>query len=227
MVGNSKNKVPTMNTKRRKTGLPWHVVEESVNQESEWLRKVIPQNTGEKIPGCDDCPYTFRKIALLIITGKIKAKEFVSRQGHDLWDDLTRKHGIKKPARHGGEWHRKMMGALTEYFENQGFEVVPEPFLNKGRADLGVYKGGHKDLFIEIGTISVYKLWWNLQMLTNSKILLVPDENHAVEFTCRDERHDILRGRKDGGRLSLSRASLRRPSPSVPARSEMTTPRYP
>jgi hypothetical protein len=201
-----------MNKKPRKTGLLWHVVEEAVNRESEWLRKVIPQNATEKIPGCDACPYTFRKIALLIITGKIKAKEFVAREGHDLWDDLTRKYRIKKPARHGGEWHRKMMGVLTQYFENQEFEVIPEPFLNKGRADLGVYKQGHKDLSVEIGTTSAYKLWWNLQMLTNSKILLVPDEDHAIEFTCRDEQHDVLRGRKEKSNVTPSTRLFRVPS---------------
>ena len=188
-----------MNKKFMNTGLPWHVVEEAVNRESEWLRRVIVQMSIEKVPGCDECRYTFRKIALLIITGRIKAKEFIARDGHDLWDDLTQKHGVKKSARHGGSWHRRMMDVITEYFENQGFEVIPEPFLNKGRADLGIYKDGYKDLFVEVGTISAYKLWWNLQMLTNSKILLVPDEKRAIEFACRDDQHDILRGYKKTG----------------------------
>jgi hypothetical protein len=183
-----------MNRKSAEMGLPWHIVEEAINSESEWLRRVIVQMSTEKVPGCDECRYTFRKIALLIITGRIKAKEFIAKDGHDLWDDLTRKRGIKKSARHGGSWHRRMMDAITEYFENQGFEVIPEPFLNKGRADLGIYKDGYKDLFVEVGTISAYKLWWNLQMLTNAKILLVPDEERAIEFACRDEQHDMLRG---------------------------------
>jgi len=183
-----------MNRKSAEMGLPWHIVEEAVNRESEWLRRVIVQMSTEKVPGCDECRYTFRKIALLIIPGRIKAKEFIARDGHDLWDDLTQKHGVKKSARHGGSWHRRMMDVITEYFENQGFEVIPEPFLNKGRADLGIYKDGYTDLFVEVGNISAYKLWWNLQMLTNSKILLVPDEKRAIEFACRDEQHDMLRG---------------------------------
>jgi hypothetical protein len=185
-----------MSRKGRKfteTGLPWHIVEEAIKCESQWLERVIEQTSIDKVPGCDECPYTFRKIALLIVTGKIKAKEFIARDGHDLWDDLTQKHGIKRSARHGGSWHKKMMNAITEYFENQGFEVIPEPFLNKGRADLGIYKVGHMDLFVEVGTTSAYKLWWNLQMLVNSKILLVPDEKRAIEFTCRDNQGDILR----------------------------------
>lgn len=174
------------------TGLPWHVVEEAINRETDWLRKVIVQNAAEKIPGCDECRYTFRKIALLIITGKVNAKEFTAKNGHDLWDGLTQKHNIAKSAWHGGDWHRKMMDVITAYFERDGFEVIPEPYISKGRADLGIYKDGYMDLFIEIGTISVYKLWWNLQMLADCKILLVTDENRAIEFTCHDARVDRL-----------------------------------
>jgi hypothetical protein len=174
-------------------GLPWHIVEEAINRECGWLRKVIVQSTAEKIPGCDECQYTFRKIALLIITGKIKAKDITAKDGHDLWDGLTQKHSIAKSARHGGDWHRKMMDVLTQYFESDGFQIVPEPALSKGRADLGVYKDGYMDLFIEIGATSVYKLWWNLQMLTDCKILLVTDENRAIEFTCQDVHGDRLR----------------------------------
>jgi hypothetical protein len=182
-----------------KAGLPWHIVEEAINREIRWLEGVIEQMVIRKVPGCDDCRYTFRKIALLIVMGKIKAKEFSAREGHDLWDDLTQKHGTKAFARHGGDWHRKMMDVITEYFENQGFEVVPEPFLSQGFADLGVYKDGHMDLFVEIGTTSAYKLWWNLRMLMNSKILLVPDEKRAIEFTCRGDEGDVLRGAQEEG----------------------------
>jgi hypothetical protein len=148
------------NTDRRsiETGLPWHLVEEAINREIEWLERVIEQTVIGKVPGCDDCRY-----------------------------------GIKGSSRHGGSWHKRMMDVITEYFEKQGFEVIPEPFLSQGRADLGIHKDGHMDLFIEIGDTSAYKLWWNLQMLTNCKILLVPDEKRAIEFTCRDEGHDILR----------------------------------
>ena len=174
------------------TGLPWHIVEEAINGERKWLERVIEQTSIDKVPGCDECGYTFRKIALLIITGKIMAKEFIARDGHDLWDDLTNKHSIKESARHGGGWHKRMMGVITEYFERQGFEVILEPFLSQGRADLGIYKDGHTHLFIEIGTTSAYKLWWNLQILTNCQILLVPDEKRAIEFTCRSEQQDII-----------------------------------
>jgi hypothetical protein len=174
------------------TGLPWHTVEEAINREIEWLERAIEKTVIGKVPGCDDCRYTYRKIAVLIVTAKIIAKELIARDGHDLWDDLTQKHGIKKSARHGGVWHRKMMDVITEYFANQGFEVIPEPFLSQGRADLGIHKDGHMDLFIEIGDTSAYKLWWNLQILTNYGILLVPNEKRAIEFTCPNEHQDII-----------------------------------
>jgi hypothetical protein len=186
------------NREPAETGLAWHVVEEAINCEIEWLRTVIEQTGPDKVPGCDDCRYTYRKMALLIIMGKVKAKEFIARDGHDLWDDLTQKHSITGSARHGGSWHKKMMNVITEYFEKQGFDVVPEPFLNKGRADLGIYKDGYTDLFVEVGTTSAYKLCWNLQMLMNSKILLVPDEKRVIEFTCRDDKGDILRSAQGG-----------------------------
>ena len=173
-------------------GLPWHTVENAINREIEWLDRVIEQIVKGKVPGCDYCRYTYRKIALLIVTGKIKAKEFIATDGHDLWDDLTKKYSIKKSARHGGVWHRKMMDVVTEYFANQGFEVIPEPFLSQGRADLGIHKDSQMDLFVEIGDTSPYKLWWNLQMLTNCRILLVPDGKRVIEFTCPNENQDVI-----------------------------------
>jgi hypothetical protein len=175
-------------------GLPWHTVEEAINREIKWLERAIAQTVKRKVPGCDDCRYTYRKIALLIVTGKIKVKEFIAREGHDLWDGLTQKHGIRRSARHGGVWHRKMMDVVTEYFANQGFEIISEPFLSQGRADLGIHKDGHVDLFVEIGDTSGYKLWWNLQMLTNCRILLVPDEKRVIEVTCSNEHQEIISG---------------------------------
>jgi len=191
----------SIDRKFTETGLPWHIVEGAINREIKWLERAIEQTVIGKVPGCDDCRYTYRKIAFLIVTGRITAKELIARGGHDLWDDLTKKHGIKKSARHGGIWHRKMMDVLTEYFANQDFEVITEPLLSQGRADLGIYKDSHMDLFVEIGDTSPYKLWWNLQILTNCRILLVPDENRAIEFSCQHSQGDILRRAQENGTI--------------------------
>jgi hypothetical protein len=189
------------NRERGEVGLPWQIVEEAINREIQWLETVIEQTPADMVPGCDDCRYTYRKIALLIVTGKMRAREFIAEEGHDLWDGLTKGRGIRDSARHGGNWHKKMMNLITEYFEKQGFEVVSEPFLSNGRSDLGIYKDGYTDLFIEIGTTSAYKLWWNLQTLMDSKILLVPDERQAIEFTCRSGRGDLLRSAQEEGSI--------------------------
>ena len=167
--------------------LAWHIVEEAVNKEINWLKRVIIQARPAEGPGCDGCRYTYRKIALLILTGKVRATEIRAKQGHDLWDNLTTGKNLDRLSRHGGAWHRKMMDVLGAYFAKQGFELVDEPFLAMGRADLGAYKRGRKDLFIEVGTTSVYKLWWNLQRLNNALILLVPSEAQAIEFICFDK----------------------------------------
>jgi hypothetical protein len=187
------NIMSSIDKKATGTGLPWHTVEEAINREIKWLERAIAQTVVGKVPGCDNCRYTYRKIALLIITGRIAAKELIARDGHDLWDDLTQKRGIKKSARHGGVWHRKMMDVVTGYSKKQGFEVITEPFLSQGRADLGIHRDGSMDLFIEIGDTSPYKLWWNLQMFINCRILLVQDEDRAIEFTCRHDQGDMLR----------------------------------
>ena len=76
------------------TGLPWHIVEEAINREIEWLGRVIEQTVIGKVPGCDDCRYTFRKIALLVVTGKIKAKESIAREGSLFECFLVRRDNI-------------------------------------------------------------------------------------------------------------------------------------
>jgi hypothetical protein len=76
------------------TGLPWHIVEEAINREIEWLGRVIEQTVIGKVPGCDDCSYTFRKIALLIITGRITVKELIAREGSLFECFLVRRDNI-------------------------------------------------------------------------------------------------------------------------------------
>ena len=80
--------------KLTETGLPWHIVEEAINHEIEWLERVIEQTVIGKVPGCDDCRYTYRKIALLIVTGKMKAKEFIAREGSLFECFLVRRDNI-------------------------------------------------------------------------------------------------------------------------------------
>ncbi|MBU1036925.1 hypothetical protein KKF32_02730 [Patescibacteria group bacterium] len=55
--------------------------------------------------------------------------------------------------------------------------------MNQGRADLGVYKEGERNIYVEVGTISLNKLLINLESMEGSDFLLVLDDKHAIEFS--------------------------------------------
>ena len=74
------------------------------------------------------------------------------------------------------------MSVVKQHFMKEGFEVVNEPYLSMGRADLGVYKSGYPDLFIEIGTTSLFKTWFNMKTMSNKILLFIPTTSYAIEF---------------------------------------------
>jgi len=108
--------------------------------------------------------------------------EYKAEGNKDLWNNLTEKLNLKRVSRHGREWHKKMMDVVYEYFKQQNFKVVFEPISNYGRADLGIYSKGNRPLFVEVGTVSLFKLWYNLSSMKNITFLLVPSGNKAIEF---------------------------------------------
>lgn len=162
--------------------LPWDVVEKTIIKEQKWLSDNLLRpfyKEGEdfyKSEFCENC--ILRKIAILIVSGKIKAADIKSKTC--LWGDTKTFKNIIKP--HGKERHAWLMSFAAHYFKSLGFEVTLEPYLNKGRADLGVYKDGKKNLFVEIGSVSLPKLLFNLESMEDSIILIVLDANHAIEF---------------------------------------------
>lgn len=157
--------------------LPWDVIERAINEEVKWLKEVIlesPYKSGDDV--CKD--FIYRRMAILIVSGKIEAtdiKSAISLWGKEIISSAN------KP--HGKAWHAKMMKLVMSHFKSLGFDVVIEPNLNMGRGDLGIYKKGKRDLFIEVGTISLPKLLFNLESMESSNFLLVLDLNHAVEFS--------------------------------------------
>ena len=155
--------------------LPWDVVEKAINKEVKWLETIIETSPYNK-EICKD--YIFRRLAILIVSGKIKAKDIKSTVY--LWGE-EKLLPIGKP--HGKEWHAKMMNLVHNYFKSLGYDVVIEPNLNMGRADLGAYRKNERNLFIEIGTVSASKLLFNLESMEESDFLLIIDEKHATEFS--------------------------------------------
>ncbi|MDP2362998.1 MAG: phage integrase N-terminal SAM-like domain-containing protein, partial [Ignavibacteria bacterium] len=71
----------------------WHSVENLINQEVTWLKNNIPVLPGgykenPSFLSCDEC--ILRKIAILIVSGKVKSTELKSEdENKDLWNDLT------------------------------------------------------------------------------------------------------------------------------------------
>jgi len=158
--------------------LPWDVVEKAIDKEIKWLKNTILEasHKGES-EICRDCIY--RRIAVLTLSGKIKVKDIKSK--NSLWGEGEKLSDIGKS--HGREWHAKMMRLVSGYFQSLDYKIIVEPNLNMGRSDLGVYKENERNLYIEIGTISLPKLLFNLESMEGSDFLLVIDKTHAVEFS--------------------------------------------
>lgn len=126
-----------------------------------------------------------RKIAILIVSGKVGATEFISDNGNkDLWDNLTENKNLAKISRHGRIWHKKMMDVIHEYFKLQDYKIIQEPILNYGRADLGIRSNNNPSnpIYIEVGTVSLFKLWCNLSIMKIATFLIIPNENKVIEL---------------------------------------------
>ncbi|MEK7098945.1 MAG: hypothetical protein AAB916_00315 [Patescibacteria group bacterium] len=179
-----------MNNLQHKEGLPWHIVEKAIAVEKAWLMKSFDFGQEQRkeyskeptaIPLSKDA--MLRHISVSILRGQIRARELMSKNINGLWTEgnFDWKLGSNEE-RHGGEWHRAMMNLLKQHFVENNFEVANEPNLNWGRADLGVYKPGYKNLYVEVGSTSLFKVWFNSDTMPNSIFLFVPSTNYAIEF---------------------------------------------
>lgn len=172
--------------------LLWIDIEARVEKEMLWLKKsisVLPEGYkfGRHFIKCYECLY--RKIAILIVSGRLRATEIFSKSG-DIIKGTSGAKLYSFTTSHGQEWHRQMMTMAASYFQEIGCKIVTEPTLNYGRADLGVIKQNKKlPIYIEIGTVSIYKLWYNFLTMKDCTFLLIPDEKHIIEFTnCKNNK---------------------------------------
>ncbi len=172
----------------------WQETEHRIYQEILWLRSAIETFFNEErsdILDCKEC--ILRKIAILIVSGEIHAKEIVKKPPlKSFWraTPLRKSHSLRQRSkmRHGGEWHRDTMEKIEQHFLAQGYQVEREPNIHWGRADLGVYKKGVQALYIEVGTTSLLKLLINLTAMRDFTYLIVPNDDKLVEF--RRDRND-------------------------------------
>ncbi len=180
------NYVPAKNTQKRnpkKSSLKWHIIELLINKEINWLKEVLITLPERYKDGAFLSEYNIlRNMAIGIISGQFKATEFCAKDSKSLWDNLISKTNFKKISFHGKEWHRNMMTIIHKYFKRQNYEVDIEPILNYGRADLRVYPTLDNPLYIEVGTVSLFKLWYNLLTIRNVVFLIVPSKDYLIEF---------------------------------------------
>ena len=167
-----------------KTWVYWYTVEGKIKKEMDWLRGIVGTYLKEEKlaqMGCREC--FMRKIAILIISGKVEAREITKSPSlKSFW--LNKRLNIKNLSKqhHGSDWHKETMRKIENHFLSLGYEVIREPTLHQGRADLGVYKKGAPDLFVEVGTTSFFKLWINLETRHNFIYLIVPNDDTLIEF---------------------------------------------
>lgn len=73
------------------------------------------------------------------------------------------------------------MSVIYDYFKKASYNVEIEPLLNYGRADIGVYSQ-NMPIYFEVGTVSLYKLWYNLSSMKNAIFIIVPTESKLIKF---------------------------------------------
>jgi hypothetical protein len=162
----------------------WDTIEKKIRTEINWLENSVDTflNEEKNAPkGCREC--FLRRIAILIVSGQVKATEITKTPPlKSFWLNKKVKRRAISKKRHGSDWHRETMDKIENHFLSLGFKVAREPDVCGGRADLGVFKKGKPILYIEVGTTSFFKLWLNLQRVRNFVYLIIPDDERLIEF---------------------------------------------
>jgi len=161
----------------------WHLVEDKIKVEMDWLRRSVETFLVEEkhAPrGCREC--FLRRIAILIVSGRVKATEITRTAPlKSFWRSKNSRNCEKY---RGGDWHKKTTQKIDNHFRQQYYKTALEPNLYWGRADLGVFKKDKLDLYVEVGTTSFFKLWINLEQMKSCVYLIVPNDDKIIEFVC-------------------------------------------
>jgi site-specific recombinase XerD len=164
----------------------WSETENQINKKIFWLRKnisTLPEAYKSRaflasLIKCENC--IFRKIAILIISNRVRQSEL------SLTNFLGSKFSSVNTSvsgHHGSDWHKKMMDrvANSSLFK-QKHKIVREPATNYGRADLSYFPDKGKPIYVEVGTVSLFKVWYNLMTMKNCTFILVPNNDVIIKF---------------------------------------------
>lgn len=159
--------------------MDWNLVEKNIKFEMDFLKKHIdlsPFSHNDPIK-CSDC--VFRLIASLLVSGKIKSK-LISYNDDSFWNKKSIILNEDNSKNHGAFWHSSKIRLIKKYFEINGFKVEDESQMFFGRCDLSI---SELKIFVEVGTINIYKLYLNLLNMSDGKIILVISDNSSLEFS--------------------------------------------
>src|SRR3989338_3304584 len=150
----------------------WNIIEKNINKEINFLSTSLllsPYHQNDAIK-CNDC--LFRGIGILIVAGKVKVRKIIFKNG-DIWDANKYQKNVGNEKPHGAAWHYTNMKIIEDYFKRNNYKIEVEPNLHYGRADLAAPE---LNLFIEVGTINLYKLYFNLINMNNVRIIIMPSD---------------------------------------------------
>ncbi len=148
--------------------------EESIEEVINFLNNNIdasPFNQDDPIK-CVHC--LFRKIAILVLSKKIKIVKinFENKLDFNFKTDQEKN-------KQGSHWHNSIIENINIFLKNKNLETEKEPKMFFGRADLFVKK---KKLYIEVGTINIYKLLCNINNMKDCCIHILSNEKNLVEI---------------------------------------------
>ena len=153
--------------------ISWLDIESVIKTEIFWLKSHIrPFKINSNLLNYSDNE-VYRNIAIQIVSGKVKATEV----GY-LFENVDFYKNFKKM--HGSAWHDNTMKYFKKYFIGLGYDIIDEPSLFYGRADLAVV-GSRKKCIIEIGTINLMKLWLNLVNMKDVVLIIVTNKT-VIKF---------------------------------------------
>lgn len=156
----------------------WNLIEKNIKEEAAFLKDNIqlsPFNHFDPIK-CPDC--LFRMLAIFIVSGRVRVKK-INYHNDSLWSKNLLGPELSAAKAHGAVWHDAKINIIKKYFKANEYQVQPEARLFYGRCDLGVLD---LSIFVEVGTINLYKLYINLLNMKECRILLVLSNSSLLEF---------------------------------------------
>jgi len=160
----------------------WNETEIVIQREISWLKdNILPFHNDHNPTNISD-DYFYRALAILIVSGKVKATEYTFNidellSGIDCDSEIIKSHGSL--------WHDNTIKKLSDYLSTiYGFAKIEknQPSLLYGYADIFINDNSSTKTFIEIDTVSIFKLWLNLSLMQELVIINIKS-NKIIKFS--------------------------------------------